>query len=305
MCYHLPLITKTSKPLILATMTGLVLFSSPLLAAERIPVLQLSGPVQVDGDLNEWASLGQSTYLPVPLHFSEWRTKDEENTEEEEDREARIMAGIYNQTLYFAIRWKDPTSNNFYKPWKFRRGKYQKQRKLDDLFVFRFRVGEKFSRCMLSSTTYQTDLWRWSAGRSNLSGVADDMIHRFSGTPFDTPSVEYDGKRGTVYFQKQMDPGSGGWTDTPKPKRGSGLSVPGIITEKPPEGSRSDVLAKGQWNEGYWSLEVSRSLKTSDPDDVVFKPGAVSEFQIGAFFSGYKLKKFISKILELDLRQIP
>ncbi|MBF0143501.1 MAG: hypothetical protein HQL57_05425 [Magnetococcales bacterium] len=268
----------------------------------RLGVTPLSAPVVVDGDLGEWSALGSAAAEPIPLQLSE--TLEEEETPppgEEKPPALEIQLGIHGRRLYVGARWADPTPSQEYKPWRRQGGRFQQQRLVDDMFVLRFQTGESFSSCMLANRPYVTDLWRWSAGRSDLTGIADDMIHRFSDKPFDQPSVEYEGLRGMVYFLKAMDSGTGGWQMTARPEGSQGGVVPGTETRVPPQGSRADVVAKGSWRDGYWSLEMGRDFSTGDPEDVLFEPGKGIVFQGGVFLAGYKMKKYITPSLEFGL----
>ncbi|MBF0382658.1 MAG: hypothetical protein HQL69_16675 [Magnetococcales bacterium] len=271
-----------------------------LQAGKDLAVTKLNGPVQIDGKVDEWSKLGSTSWQNVILSNSDWR--DSTNVEEEiEDIDISVKVGSFNERVYFALRWKDSRPDVAYKPWKLRGRHYKRRRSVDDMLVLRFRLGDVFSECMLINKPYVTDLWRWSAGRSNISGFADDMIHRFSNVPFDSPSMEYQGDRGLLYFQKNMDSGSGGWKLSKRPVKGGEYVVSGVNNLSLPTGSRADVAAKGVWSKGFWYLEMSRAFKTGDDEDVVFSQQTATEFQIGVFHPGYKLRKFISKTLRITM----
>ena len=59
-----------------------------------------------------------------------------------------------------------------------------------------------------------------------------------------------------------------------------GEQLPFIFFEDETKGkwgaSRDDISARGVWKDGYWTIEVSRKLKTAYGDDIVFAP-AVKE----------------------------
>ncbi|HIJ84754.1 MAG TPA: hypothetical protein HPQ00_11220 [Magnetococcales bacterium] len=194
-----------------------------------------------------------------------------------------------------AAQWQDPSQNVLYKPWKLAHESYVRANMADDMFVVRFQMGDSFNRCMLTNKPYHTDVWHWSAGRSNLAGIADDISHAFSDKPFDKPSREFEGNKGIVYFLKTLDEGSPGWQSVPQPDSITTPVVPGIAKSGIPSGSRADVTAVGVWKNGIWTLEMSRRLTTGDPEDVVFVPGGENIIQIAVFYVGYRLQKFVSK----------
>lgn len=50
---------------------------------------------------------------------------------------------------------------------------------------------------------------------------------------------------------------------------GATATLPGFVLEKPSR-LRDDVKAKGRWNDGTWTVELSRALVTDDPNDAQF-----------------------------------
>ncbi|MDX1776473.1 MAG: ethylbenzene dehydrogenase-related protein, partial [Desulfobulbales bacterium] len=50
-----------------------------------------------------------------------------------------------------------------------------------------------------------------------------------------------------------------------------GDTLPRYVLEEP-RGSRSDVRAKGAWQNGRWTIEFGRKLLTGNSDDVQFNP---------------------------------
>lgn len=264
---------------------------------EVFPVLPLEGEITVDGDLADWRGVGPGRVLE--LSDSDWKPDEESpsgESDKETERSVRIWAGHRDGRFHLAAQWADETRNAIYKPWKFNRERYVRSSTIDDMFVARWQVGESsFPACMLSNAIYRTDVWRWSAGRSNLARMADDMTHHFSSRPFDQPAREYAGNRGLVYFLNVSDAGFPGWQSVPQPKAGGGDVVPSVAREGAPSGSRADVEAVGVWKDGVWSLEMSRKLVTGDPEDVAFAPGGESVGQFAVFYAGYRLRKFITR----------
>ena len=40
---------------------------------------------------------------------------------------------------------------------------------------------------------------------------------------------------------------------------------------RPPTDSRADIRAQGKWDQGYWSIELARKLRTGHTDDIQFE----------------------------------
>ncbi|MBF0161955.1 MAG: hypothetical protein HQL88_06680 [Magnetococcales bacterium] len=258
----------------------------------------LARPIAVDGKLDDWSAPEQGGDWTLTLTDSDWQPEGAEAgaaaRPEEPDKQVRIRMGHRDGRLYLAAQWPDKTQNALYRSWKLSHGQYVRANAGDDMFVVRFQLGDSFNRCMLTNTPYRTDLWRWSAGRSNLAGVADDMSHAFSDRPFDQPAREYEGNKGLVYFLSRPDEGYPGWQSVPQPGPGTDAVVPGIVKAGTPSGSRADVTATGVWENGQWTLEMARAFDTGDPGDVVFVAEGERVAQFAVFYAGYRLRKFVT-----------
>ncbi|MBF0296144.1 MAG: hypothetical protein HQL96_13220 [Magnetococcales bacterium] len=284
----------------------LVLWSGVGWAENRyaeLPVVRLSAPVVVDGDFADWDALGVTKGQRLALSDSEWEAGTVSAPDEDDPpaRELLVRAAYHEKHFYLALEWPDATMNAVYKPWKLAGEGYRRSREVDDMLVVRWQLGDSFNACMLSSTRYRTDVWRWSAGRSNLSGVADDMRHEFADKPFDKPAREYEGNKGTIYFVNEPDAGFPGWQSLPTPKPGAGPVVPSVAKAGDPSGSRADVAAKGHWKDGVWRVEMSRRLRTDDSEDVVLEPGVEQVAQFAVFYAGYRMRKFITAPVRVRL----
>ncbi|MEO5349705.1 MAG: ethylbenzene dehydrogenase-related protein [Magnetococcus sp. YQC-3] len=264
---------------------------------ENWSVPPLAHPITVDGKLEDWAAAGRGAAWTLPLTDSDWQLGAEESgvaARQEEERWLRIWMGHRDGRLYMVAQWPDKTQNALYRPWKLSQGQYVRANTVDDMFVVRFQLGDSFNRCMLTNSPYRTDVWRWSAGRSNLAGIADDMSHAFSDRPFDQPAREYEGNTGLVYFLNRLDEGYPGWQSVPQPAPGTDAVVPGIAKAGQPTGSRADVAAAGVWENGVWTLEMARAFATGDPGDVVFVAEGEQVAQFAVFYAGYRLRKFVT-----------
>lgn len=63
-----------------------------------------------------------------------------------------------------------------------------------------------------------------------------------------------------------------------------GTVIPGIVLgEGGLEGDRGDVATGARWEDGWWTLEVSRRLDTGSPRDVAFEPGRAVFLWVAVF----------------------
>lgn len=162
------------------------------------------------------------------------------------------------------------------------------------------------------------DIWQWKSVRSNPLRQADDSHFGPAKTPLacsprytagygKDPSVSGGYVTNYDYFKDS-------YTDTVTPLRLSGIALghqnssaskapawarwsdgqnynqmldqripddsrlPGIINSGPMEGDRGDVGAKGRWENGYWTLEISRTLASSSPYDTSIQTGTFMWF---------------------------
>jgi hypothetical protein len=261
----------------------------------------LSQQPEINGQLDEWNKIGAKIYSLAVKDTSMDFSEKNENALKFWQPNLKVMAGIYDNHIYIAARWQDKSKDDLYRPWKKMGTHIRRGRNKDDMFAIRFQLGESFSSCMLSGKDYETDVWRWSAGRSNLAGIADDMYHHLSPKPLE-PAMEYDGKRGLVYFQKRMDAGKGGWKLSKKPKKLKTSSQIAVIPDLK-KGSRIDVSAASAWENNYWQLELKRKLTTADPKDIAFTMQQEVVAQIALFNAGYRLRKLTTSpiILKINL----
>ncbi|MBF0342039.1 MAG: hypothetical protein HQL95_13910 [Magnetococcales bacterium] len=254
--------------------------SAPLPVAPMLPTLELQVPPLksaplVDGNLDEWGEV-----KPYAIPVSPTLEKDARNRVGKKTVELRV--GIFDNRFYLAARWPDDAPDEKFRPWRWRDGKYRRTETRDDQFVIRFRLSGDYDACMLGKSSYQADVWRWSAGRSNPAGLAEDQLHIISLEPMED-AAEYRGPHGMVYIIKRNDAGQPFYKNAPEPTAKGQDEEPGILQTGPGSGSLVDVQARGVWREGFWHLEMSRALNTGHEDDVILGggqtiPGAIAIF---------------------------
>ncbi len=152
-----------------------------------------------------------------------------------------------------------------------------------------------------NSRQEKADLWFWMAGIGNIYGFADDRSMDDAVDPtlmkaarkpdrgdpgfykngYKTPVQRIAPDRPTKKLVEGLTA-----SDTPYPTVDqmeditsykvfqAGDRIPFIYFEGPTTGSRGDVFARGVYDEGKWTLEISRKLNTRQKGDIVFEPGS-------------------------------
>ena len=62
-----------------------------------------------------------------------------------------------------------------------------------------------------------------------------------------------------------------------------GTVIPGVIISGNYEGDRADIRGSAKWKDGYWSLELSRNLRTGSKFDHDFVPGSTLYMWVNVF----------------------
>lgn len=271
--------------------------------ALSIQVLELTKAPSVDGDLGDWPSL--DTPLWQHLQVQPALKNDPKNLTG--NRGVLLAVGVFGERIFLGARWPDLSESTDFKVWKWRNKKYKRGKQRDDMFAVRFFLDGNYDTCMLPErdATYQVDVWLWSAGRSNLASMAEDMVHTIS-DQFIENAAEYPlSDHRTIYIKKRRDSGDNFYKlARPDRKVFQGKTLPGALLSGKGSGSLIDVSAVGQWENGYWSLEMSRKRVTGHADDVAFLPGRIIPGGVAVFNKGSAEHKSVEGNLVFDLSRI-
>ena len=261
----------------------------------------------IDGDLTEW---GKTGWIKIPIKPAVEASERQKLGLEGEERnftgkiEVQLKAGVAKGRLYIAVRWPDEAADIEHKGWDWSANRYLESKRREDMFAIRFHLNGVFDRSMLSGKTYKVDMWLWSAARTNPVGLAEDLTHSFSLNPIEA-SAEYSVQGiGTVNIKKLRDSGTPAYKLIRPPREKSAEHLSGIELNSSASGSVADVSAKGIWKAGYWNLEMSRALNTSQPDDVIFKSSDRRLGQIAVFNRSSDEHKSISEPLLFDFTAV-
>ena len=175
--------------------------------------------------------------------------------------------------VYFLVTWKDSEASVSHKTWTWNpeTDSYIQGDDREDMFALAFEHRGTFNVNMLSGDTGSWDVWHWKALRSNPQGYAMDKTHHYTLKKPSIKAKSYKAANGkTIWIARPEDEGDSVERKRAAPNVNKGAKVVQFVPGKP-SGSASDVLAKGSWSDGQWTLELGRKLNTKHRDDTVFE----------------------------------
>jgi len=242
------------------TLVFLVLLSISIsnmaFAEQSIVSTKVNTPPLIDGDINEqtWQAI-----KPVVI-------------EDQASGNMILLRSVYSgDKVYFSVWFSDSVETPLHKPWIWDKDKeaYETGAHREDTFVFKWNMmDKKVNLSNFSDNSYMADVWYWKANRTNPAGYADDKNQKLSDSPSkkSTELVSSTGKK--RFLSRRSDKGKPAYEEF-KPTS----FIEALIDRYPkstPEGSRADVIAKGKWQGGYWTIEFERKLDTGYTDDIQF-----------------------------------
>jgi len=245
--------------LIVSLTAAVLLYPWPILGAETVPVHPLTAKPTLDGNGADWAKVpAVQVQLKGKLGIGA----------------ITVKCGTYKGEVFLLVSWKDPTEDTQHKPfvWDKTQGKYVAGPQREDRLALQFAMTGQYTANWFSGNSFTADMWHWKAARSNPSGLAHDKMTIVSTTPM-KKAFETKAENGkTIYIRRPGDTGDKLYK-TVRYTKHQGDMVPKYVLAPNPKGSVTDVKARGVWNNGVWTVELSRKLNTGNKDDVVFRKG--------------------------------
>lgn len=245
---------------------GLLLFSLHISAvsfSQTIHVVQANGKPVINGVGDEWGNIPP---YRIPLKQSDPQGKTNV-------AEVIIKAATFEDSVYIYSEWKDSTLSLTHKPfiWSDKKGRYETGPQREDRIAIQFAMSGKYNTNWLSGDEFVADMWHWKAFRSNPLGLAHDKMTVVSKSKM-SGSLKVNTAGGAIYIKRLSDKGDDLYTST---RYGAKIDniMPKYKFAESPQGSSTDIKAKGIWQNGVWRVEMSRLLNTGNPDDVVFRLG--------------------------------
>ncbi|MCB2183385.1 MAG: hypothetical protein KQH63_15230 [Desulfobulbaceae bacterium] len=204
------------------------------------------------------------------------------------DRVADIditLKAVHNgEKIFILAGFPDATESRKHRTlvWDTEMQAYRNGPEREDVFVVKWSMVSYATALTLhEDVPYQADIWFWKADRTNPVGYADDKMH-FYRTMKMSDSKMLTSKKGNIfYLSRKGDDGDAAYS-TILYTEYKGERVP-KYTNQEPTGSRADIMAKGQWSSGRWTIEFSRLLDTGHDDDIILKEGEKYPFAVSRY----------------------
>ena len=213
-----------------------------------------------------------------------------------------VRALVGGDWLYLLVRWRDTTEDREHKVWTPKPGGgFVVGPEREDVLAVGFPISGEFTGDMTSPVECVWDVWQWKSARTDPVGRAMDKTHVNTFTDpggkrhvHDLP----DGRK--LHIARPEDAGTSATKTIPAPE--SGASRTPQYEPQEPAGSAGDVLAKGEWKDGWWTVELARKLGTGNADDIDFRGREVLPFALAVLDHDEDEHHATSPVLSLRLR---
>ena len=182
------------------------------------------------------------------------------------------LKAVYTDTeVYIQVSFHDQDESRTHKSWTWDKGReiYTVGHDREDTIILKWNMEpEPVDLSILADNPHHADIWFWKACRTDATGHADDKSHILSQVE-ERRATKITSRSGKImYLLRREDDGTSAYgidliTDY------QDNVMPRYITQQP-TGSRSDVKAKGIWENGTWTIEFRRDLSTGYQDDIQF-----------------------------------
>ena len=268
------LMSFLSRIVLISLMSIATATSAIATSGQTIFSVKVDTPPIIDGDTNEpiWSST-----KPVPV-------KDKVSGA------MIILRSVYtDDKVYFSVWFPDLAENRLHKPWMWDKDKevFEIGPHREDTFIFKWSMmDDQVDLSNFSDDNYTADLWYWKANRTNPAGYADDKTQTLSDSSSKKATEIKSTSGKTRFLVRSSDSGKSAYREV-KPNTFSENTIDHYPKSKP-EGSRADVVAKGKWNGGFWTIEFERQLETGYEDDLQFNVSTGKDHLFGiSIFSLY------------------
>jgi hypothetical protein len=150
------------------------------------------------------------------------------------------------------------------------------------MFVIKWSMcGNDAQLALRDVVPHVADVWFWKACRTNLEGYFDDKQHFLTAEEFQK-SLKLTAKDGHVGYLRRIGDQGRQASREHFPSEFKSQYQPRYAPQVP-VGSRGDVHGKGQWVQGYWTLELERLLNTGHDDDLSMQVGNQYLFGVSCY----------------------
>jgi Ethylbenzene dehydrogenase len=246
-------------------------------------------PPTIDGGDDD-AAWGLAEELPVTLTY------------EQSYVHGTVRALVGGEWIYLLVRWRDTTEDREHKVWTPKPGGgFVVGPEREDVLAVGFPISGEFTGDMTSPVECVWDVWQWKSARTDPAGHAMDKSHVHSFTDpggkrhvHDLP----DGRK--LHIARPEDSGTSATKTIAAPETGAARTPQYEAQEA--SGSAGDVLAKGVWKDGWWTVEMARKLGTGNADDLDFRGLGTVPFALAVLDHAEDEHHAASPVLTLRLR---
>lgn len=229
---------------------------------------------------------------PVWLQLTETETLDYSS-----QRPITLKTYHDSENIYFLAKYPDRSASTEHKTlvWNDKEQVYIEGMDREDVLVLKWSMtggNMSYNRNLIEPHT--ADIWFWKACRSNPAGYLDDKYNIVSTEKTKESLVLISDKYDNLYLQRKGDEGLSSYSE----EMFFEYLGPAVRKFYPrePQGSRADIKGKGNWSDGFWTIEISRKLDTGNTDDVVIGVG-------GSYIFGVSLYEMAATEVENSLSQ--
>jgi len=257
-------------------------------------------------------------------------------------RFAHVKAVYTDDEVFIRVRWADDDEDRQHRPWVWDAAKkrYVESAELEDSVMLSFEAGCEWEPSFFAGYVFDFDAWQWHAARSDALGQAVDLYGNVQDQQMGNPLlVRYPSRQAedswNVKFTDNVNPDlHATWNQldrvymlqpfveevyvqavpdgrdpppfyeqVPAPESFEADIVPQFVPLALPDGA-GEVDARGQWQDGYWTVEFRRDRETPARtlNDTVFN--RLVQFSIYVFDGAEKLDE-ASESERLYLRFLP
>lgn len=253
-----------------------------------------------------------------------------------------IKAVHTKDMVFFRYSWPDQEKSMSKKEWSMKNGAWTAKKADEDRLGVAFEINrvnkfatkgcavfchnqsknEKEWYFSVDTAREKADLWHWKAVRSNPVGFTEDGYLTTNPAQKPEEGRKRDSGEGKAKSNKTEDKSKPAFMQDPGKKAsvpGSLLTteavkitdyssfkdgdvIPGYMVNPAWSGSFADVKTIGVWENGRWTVFMSRKLDTGNEDDVQFNPRKKYPFGVAVFDNSHEHDSYNSEPLVLSFK---
>jgi len=174
----------------------------------------------------------------------------------------------------------------------------------------------------VSSAKEKADMWHWKSVRSNPVGYTEDGFVTTNPSKKPEEGRKRDAGSGKAKSNRTKDKSGPAYLQNPSMLASvedallvseaveikadtafqDDQEVPGYMLYTEWKGSFADVKTKGVWENGKWTLVMSRKLDTGYDDDIQFNTRKIYPFAVAVFDDAHEHNSYNSEPLKLEFK---